>query len=336
MKETLFMRQLGIYFEDFLPVNQKRSKHTIAAYSHSFALFFKFLHEAKNMPHYLVDYKHLTVQLFDEFLAWLEKERNCSAATKRARMSAITSFLKYASRREMAALKACNAAMVMGLPRVAHNSFPYFTVEEIRIILNLPDARTRLGGRDLVLLSLLYDSAARAQELCDLCVDDIKFGNPTKVKLLGKGKKMREVPVSEEVARLVKYHIQRNGLEKKSPLFSSQTREKMTVACMRNLTNKYVKIAKQKHPALFNEPKYSPHSFRHSKAIHMLEAGTALVYIRNFLGHSSIQSTEVYARVNHQAVEKALANRKIPRLSPSNAPANAEYVALPTFLIAQR
>jgi len=160
MKETLFMRQLGAYFEDFLPVNQKRSKHTISAYSHSFALFFKFLHETKNMPHYLVDYKHLTVQLFDEFLAWLEKERNCSAATKRARMSAITSFLKYASRREMAALKACNAAMVVGLPRVAHNSFPYFTVEEIRIILNLPDARTRLGGRDLMLLSLLYDSAA--------------------------------------------------------------------------------------------------------------------------------------------------------------------------------
>lgn len=333
MKQTLFMRQLSTYFEIFLPENQKRSKNTIAAYSDSFTLLFRFLDEKKNIPHYLVDYKHFTPQLFDEFILWLEKDRNYSASSKRQRMSAITSFLKYASRREMAALKACNTALAIGLPHVPRKEFPYFDVEEIRILLNLPDPRSRLGGRDLVLLSLLYDSAARSQELCDLCVGDIKFGKPAKVKLKGKGNKVREVPISNEVSKLLKYHIESNNLERENPLFLSQTKEKMTHACLRNLTNKYVELGKAKSPGKFNEPKYSPHSFRHSKAIHMLEAGTALVYIRNFLGHSSIKSTEIYARISHQAVEKALANRKIPQLAPEKELSKIEVSTLPAFLL---
>lgn len=333
MKQTLFIQQLSTYFETFLPENQKRSKNTIAAYSDSFALLFLFLDEKKNIPHYLVDYKHFTPQLLDEFLLWLEKDRNYGAASKRQRMSAITSFLKYASRREMAALKACNTALAVELPRVSRKEFPYFTVEEIRILLNLPNDRTRLGGRDLVLLSLLYDSAARSQELCDLYVNDIKFAKPTKVKLNGKGNKVREIPISNEVSKLLKYHIEKNSLERENPLFFSQTKEKMTPACLRNLTKKYVGLGRIQNPEMFNEPKYSPHSFRHSKAIHMLEAGTALVYIRNFLGHSSIQSTEIYARVSHQAVEKALANRKIPHLAPEKDFSETEISPLPAFLL---
>ena len=335
MKQTLFMQQLGTYFVTFLPENQKRSKNTISSYSDSFALLFRFLAEKKNIPHYLVDYKDFTPQLFDEFLLWLENERHYGAASKRSRISAITSFLKYASRREMAALKACNTTLAMGLPRIPHNEFPYFTVEEIRILLNLPNSQTRLGSRDLVLLSLFYDSAARSQELCDLCVGDIKFGKPTKVKLRGKGNKAREIPISDEVSNLLKYHIGKNESTRDKPLFSSQTKEKMTPACLRNLINKYVKLGKAKHLGMFNEDRYSPHSFRHSKAIHMLEAGTALVYIRNFLGHSSIQSTEIYARVSHQAVEKALANRNIPRLAPTKEMSKTEYVPLPAFLLKQ-
>lgn len=333
MKQTLFMKQLSAYFGSFLPENQKRSPNTISSYSDSFRLLFQFLDEKKNIPHYLVDYKHFTPQLFDEFLLWMENERNYGAASKRSRMSALTSFLKYASRREMAALNACSAALNIGLPRIPSKSFPYFTVDEIRVLLNLPDPKTRLGGRDLVLLSLFYDSAARSQELCDLCVSDIKFGKPTKIKLYGKGNKAREVPISDEVAKLLRYHIEKNHLERDKPLFSSQVKEKITPACLRNLTNKYVKMGKTKHPDLFLEKKYSPHSFRHSKSVHMLEAGTALVYIRNFLGHSSIQSTEIYLRISHQAVEKALENRKIPRLAPDKEIVEKKYIALPMFLL---
>jgi integrase/recombinase XerD len=340
MKQTLFMRQLGIYFETYLPDIHKSGPNTIAAYADSFVVLFRFFCEQKGIPHHLINYKNFTPAMFDEYLIWMERKQHYSEASKKHRLSAISSFLKYASRREMAALNALNSVSGTDAPKVSRSDFPYFSVNEVRILLALPDCKKRLGNRDIVLLSLFYESAARAQELCDLSVGDIRFGSPTKVKLCGKGKKMREVPISEEVSNLLRYYLKTTGLEgvncHSKPLFSSQTHEKMTTACVRSITNKYVLIAKKAHPDLFNEIKYSPHSFRHSKAVHMVEAGTALINIRNFLGHSSIQSTEIYARVGQAAVTKALTERKIPRLAPQVDAKKEDSEHLPVFLTSLR
>jgi len=273
MKQTLFMRQLAAYFETHLPHTRHRSQHTIAAYADSFALLFQFLQERRGLPHYRVNYRDFTPATLDDFVLWLGHTRHYSPASQKQRLSAVTSFLKYASRREMAALSAFTSAADTETPQVARSEFPYFTVEEIRVLLRLPDLGKKTGRRNLVLLSLLYESAARAQELCNLCVGDVKFGSPTKVKLRGKGNKTREIPVSDDVASLLRYHLKQNRLEgcREKPLFSSQTKEKMTPACIRSLTEKYVAQAKAAHPYQFFESKYSPHSFRHSKAVHMVE-----------------------------------------------------------------
>lgn len=315
MKQTLFMRQLTAYFETHLPEIKQCSPNTIVAYADAFALLFQFFQEKKNLPHYRVNYKDFTPATMDDFILWLTKERHYSAASKKQRLSAVKSFLKYASRREMAALNALSAAMGTETPRIPQSAFPYFTVEEIRILLRLPEPNRKIGRRDMVLLSLLYESAARAQELCDLCVGDIRFGVPTKVRLHGKGCKTREIAISNDVSKLLRWHLRENGLEEKRnhPLFSSQTNKKMTPACIRNLTEKYVTMGRAMHPKLFPEPKYSPHSFRHSKAVHMVEAGSQLINIRNYLGHASIKSTEIYARIGQDVVNKALANRNIPK-----------------------
>ena len=146
-------------------------------------------------------------------------------------MTALSSFLKYASRRDAMAIKPYTNISGAERPVTARTEFPYFTAEEMGILLSFPDANKYLGGRDMVLLSLLYDSGARAQEMCDLCVGDIRYGKPTKVKLHGKGHKVREVPVSDEVTALLKYHMKQGdycGSEKQSPLFLSQSKEKMT------------------------------------------------------------------------------------------------------------
>lgn len=318
MKQTLFICQLTSYFETHLPEIKQCSPNTIAAYADAFALLFQFFLEKKGLPHYRVNYKDFTPAMMDDFLLWLTLERHYSAASKKQRLSAIKSFLKYASRRELAALNALSAAMGTETPRIPQTIFPYFTVEEIRILLRLPDPNRKTGRRDMVLLSLLYESAARAQELCDLCVGNVRFSVPTKVRLHGKGSKTREIAISDDVSKLLHWHLRENGLEdeRNHPLFSSQTNEKMTPACIRNLTEKYVAMGKAAHPKLFPEPKYSPHSFRHSKAVHMVEAGSQLIYIRNYLGHASMKSTEIYARIGQDAVNKALANRNIPKAAP--------------------
>jgi len=338
VKQTLFMRQLAEYFEIHLPQTRHCSSNTVSSYADAFALLFKFLQEKKGLPHYRMNYKDFTPAMLDDFLLWLTRERHCSASSQKQRLSAITSFLKYASRREMSALSAYNCVADAERPRVPHTAFPYFTVEEIGILLRLPDTNKKTGRRDLVLLSLLYDSAARAQEMCDLCVWDVKFGSPTKVKLRGKGSKTREIPIADDVAKLLRYHLKQNNLENKrnQPLFSSQTNEKMTPACIRNLTKKYVGKAKMAHLKLFQHPKYSPHSFRHSKAVHMVEAGTQLIYIRNFLGHATIQSTELYARVGQSAVAKALSGRGNHQTASNEKPSPKDVPLLPNFISSVR
>jgi site-specific recombinase XerD len=317
MKNNLFTRQLGEYFEVYLPIVHGASENTVSSYADAFALFFRFLHEQKGLQHYLVKFNHLTASLFDEFVLWMGNTCGYSSSTKRHRMTVITSFLKYASRREMSALSAYSSASNTETPTVIQSDFPYFTVEEIKTILSMPNPNQRLGIRDMTVLSLLYDTAARSQELCDLCLRNLRFGKPTTVKLQGKRGKPREVPISDEVTNLLRYYLKNSNLnmasDREHQLFSSQTYTKMTTACVRNLTQKYIQMAKASNPILFLEDSYSPHSFRHSKAVHMVEAGVNLIYIRNFLGHASIKSTEIYARVSQAAVSKALRERKIPR-----------------------
>jgi len=321
LKNNIFLHQLGDYFNNFLPGIKRVSKNTISAYADSFAVFFQFLYEVKGMQHNVLTYNHFTAALFDEYLLWMKNERNYGISTICQRTTALRAFLKYASRREMRAISAYTNALGIECPHKKTTEFPYFTIDETRILLSLPNPDKYLGDRDLVLLSLLYETGARAQEICDLCVGDIRFGHPTKVKLNGKRSKLREVPISEAVANLVKYHINKHhhnySESRETPLFSSQKNAQMTTSCIRSIVDKYVGIAKKENPSLFYEKNYSPHSFRHSKAVHMIENGSNLIYIRNFLGHASISSTEIYARVGQAAVTKALTERKIPRISGS-------------------
>ena len=161
-------------------------------------------------------------------MIWMKNERKYSNSSIRQRMSAITAFLKYASKREMTALSAYSSAKSVEIPKVIRTEFPYFTKEEMTVLMTLPNPKKYLGKRDLVLISFLYDTAARAQEVCDICVGDVRFGSPTKIKFRGKdgegskGGKTREIPISGEVSDLLRYHIKTQNLsgqdKKKHPL----------------------------------------------------------------------------------------------------------------------
>jgi integrase/recombinase XerD len=337
MKTTLFLKQLGDYIETYLPKTGGYSPNTITSYKDAFRLLFIFMEKEKGIHHYLIDYKHFTLEFMEEFVLWLEKERNYNASSRNQRQAALSSFFKYASRRDLGALAAFNRISTVPSKRTFNEAFPYFTVEELGILLRIPNTASRLGKRDQTLLCLLYDSAARAQELCDISIGDIRFGHPARVKLFGKGRKTREVPLSDNCALLIRQYIKTQNLSGAEcnghPLFSSQTHERMTTACIRNIVAKYVGLAKQRHPELFREANYSPHSFRHSKAVHMVEAGIQLIYIRDFLGHATIISTERYAKVSQTVITKALTNRQIPTPIPITKKAPVSKDSFPEFLM---
>lgn len=315
MKQTLFIKQLAEYFNVYLPSNKKCSKNTIASYADGFLTLFQFFKDEKDKPHYRINFSDVTVKAMDEYTLWLQNEKNYSAASQKQRISALSSFLKYASGREMNALSAYNAVSQAQTPKVPRIAFPYFSPEEIRILLGTPKTEGKSGSRDVTLLALLYDSGARAQEVCDIIIGDMAFAKISTVRIHGKGNKTREIPISSDVVKLIKRYLAENGKTLKNNrnehLFTSQRSDLITTACIRNLVRKYVALAKSSNPALFREKSYSPHSFRHSKSVHMLEAGVPLIYIRNFLGHESIQTTEVYLRIHQGSVSKILKERKI-------------------------
>lgn len=310
MKQTVFMKQLAEYFENFLPEVRHCSPNTISAYADSFAVLFRFFDESVGKAHYRIRYSDLTPQMFDEYILWMKNELHYSPASQKQRISAVTAFLKYASRRDVSAVTALNAASSAQTPKVPEVLFPYFSVEEMKILLHLPDGTGKYGLRDQALLCVLYDSAARAQEMCDLCVGDLLTGSPARLRLHGKGSKIREVPISRNTEQILRHYLSEQDpnfqKNRETPLFFSQRNDRMTTACVRNLVQKYVDRGREEHPELFTQEKYSPHSFRHSKAIHMLDAGVPLIYIRNFLGHESVNTTERYARVSQSAVNRVL------------------------------
>jgi len=323
MKQTLFLKQLASFFDSFLPHNKNCSKNTIAAYAYGFSTFFQFMSEKYAKPHYTIDYKDLTPSVFDDYVLWMQKEKHYGASTQNQRMAAINSFLKYASRREMAAISALNATVGASTPKVKDAVFPYFTVEEMKVLLRMPKWTNKFGYRDMVILSLMYDSGARAQEICNLRYRDITLGKKSKIILYGKGSKAREVPISADVAKMIRQYLKEHQLNGNDPVFSSQRAKQMTTACIRNLVRKYVTLAREECPTLFKSKNYSPHSFRHSKAVHMLEAGVPLIYIRNFLGHESVKTTEVYARVSQAGLVKALTEHSVKSNIPTS---KAEHV----------
>ena len=337
MKQTLLTKQLAEYFNVYLPLNKKCSKNTISSYADGFVALFQFFKEIKDIPHYRINYSDITTKTMDEYLLWLQSEKNYSAASQKQRISALSSFLKYASGREIASLGAYNAVSQAQHPKIPKTVFPYFSAEEIRILLSTSATEGKSGSRDVTLLALLYDSGARAQEICDIMVGDLTFAKTSTVRIHGKGNKAREIPISSDVVKLIKRYLAERGKTLKDNrdehLFPSQRSDRITTACIRNLVRKYVTLAKSNNPNHFKEEDYSPHSFRHSKAVHMLEAGIPLIYIRNFLGHESIQTTEIYLRIHQGSVSRILKERKTETSIPDILEhPHSEYQDIPDFI----
>jgi len=194
----------------------------------------------------------------------------------------------------------------------------YFTKDEIAALLTLPNTSKLIGQRDVTLLSLLYASGARAQEICDLTLADISFNKPTTIRLHGKGNKSRIVVIPNRCSAILKEYISSRNLDcssanaKNIHVFPSQTHDHMTISCVEGIVKKYVSQAKKQYPLMFTQKGYSPHSFRHSIAVHMLEAGDSLLAIKAFLGHSSLMTTAVYAQVSPELANKYLDSRGKP------------------------
>lgn len=228
------------------------------------------------------------------------------------RLAAIHSFFKYLQYENPDNLLEWQKILSIPVKKGEKGSLNYMTLDGIKLLLEIPDLKTQSGRRDLALLSLMYDTGARVQEIIDLTPSNVRLNPPYTVKIIGKGNKTRIVPLMEPQTHILKRYMAENNLldsyANQYPLFYNKRKEKLTRAGVGYILDKYVGMARNQDKALIPE-KFSCHCIRHSKAMHMLQAGINLVYIRDILGHSSVQTTEIYARSDskqkREAIEKA-------------------------------
>jgi len=177
------------------------------------------------------------------------------------------------------------------------------------------------GRRDITLLSVLYDSGCRVQELTNLKVRDVVLDNPAVLILTGKGNKTRRVPLMKNTLNLLQRYFQEHSLDKDwkqdYPLFINRQRKKLSKEGIAYIISKYVGPAKRMSASM--PKKVTPHMFRHSKAVHLLQAGVSIIYIRDFLGHQDIRTTEIYAKCDSELKRQAIANA-YPNIVDSNLP----------------
>ena len=272
------------------------------------------MEEQKKLKVSTIELRDITKELIVEFLGWLQSHRKCSVATRNVRLAALHSFFRFLQYQNPENLSEWQRILSIKEKKSRKETINYLTVDGIKLLLEQPNRSTHRGRRDLAMLALMYDCAARVQEIIDLEPSSIRLNKPFTIKIIGKGNKARIVPLMDEEIKHLQGYMKENELfeihKNRDPLFYNSRQEKLTRAGVNCILLKYASMARAKKPVLIPE-KISCHSLRHSKAMHLLQAGVNLVYIRDFLGHESVQTTEIYARADskqkREAIEKAYA-----------------------------
>ena len=312
MKITDFSKYLTEFLSVYLPGERGASSNTIASYRDTFVLFLIYNKEKRNIPAEKLQLKLITKDSVVGFLNWLESERNSTPATRNVRLAAIHSFFQYIQYQNPESMQEWQRILSIPVKKTEKPVINYLTVDGMKVLLAEPDQSTRTGRRDLALLSLMYNSGARVQEIIDLTPSMIRLDSPCTIKLIGKGNKARIVPLMKEQVKHLQIYMEENHLTEayanQYPLFSNSRKEKLTRAGVTYILKKYASQAREKRPDLIPN-NLSCHCIRHSIAMHMLQSGVNLVYIRDILGHTSVQVTEVYAKTDskqkREAIEKA-------------------------------
>ena len=308
-KKNSFLDYLESYLSTYLPKAKGLSDATIVSYKATFRILMEFMYLVKGVPADKVSFSMLDEKLIIEFLNWLEIARGCSISTRNQRLSAIAAFSMYAQNRDFdAAAGFRNSVLKVPRKKAPQKRRSSFTRDEVKILFELPNFRTEIGLRDKTLLCFMYASGTRAKEACDLTVGDIQFyPDRAGINIHGKGQKIRRIGIPLEASLMLKKYIVHRGLANDfgAHVFSSQTHEQMTVSCVEEIFAKYIVKAKRKYPDQFRYD-YTPHSMRHTTATHMLEAGVPLIVVKNFLGHVSLQTTQIYTEISQDTVDRQL------------------------------
>ena len=310
MKPTNFAKHLTEFLSVYLPLQRNSSKNTIFSYRDTFKLLIRYCWEKESIPAERITMEILSSKLIASFLEWLENNRKNCISSRNLRLAAVHSFFRYVQSEEPAGIFHFQKIIAIPVKKTKKTIVEHLAPDAMKLLLEQPDKYTPKGRRDLTLMSILYDTAARVQELIDIRVGDVILDNPAVITLTGKGNKIRRVPLMKNAVLLLQNYLAENKLKQPekngNPLFINNQHNKLTKEGVAYIVAKYVKLARRSSSIV--PPKVKVHMFRHSKAMHLLQADVNLIYIRDFLGHIDVKTTEIYAKTDTETKRKAIEN----------------------------
>jgi site-specific recombinase XerD len=304
-------RWLSKFLTSHLAGERDLSPQTIASYRDAIRLLLTWFRDVQEIPPEKLRLADIDRTRVLAFLDWLQAERGNSSSTRNQRLAVIKSFARYTAIERPEFLAQATQVIAVRQQKTPAGDMGHLTGPEVRALLAEPDPATRRGLRDMALLSALYDTAARVQEICDLNTADVRTALPVTVTLHGKGSKTRRVPVMAPTARLLEDYLSRRashpGVGKDAdPLFSGPQHSRLTRWGVTKILARHVQSLRRRDPGYAAGVNITPHVIRRTRAMHLLQAGVNLIYIRDLLGHADVSTTEIYARADADAKRKAI------------------------------
>ena len=298
MKNKSLIQYIDEYFNKYLSIERNISPHTILSYKTTFKLLLNYLIKEKEFKINQINFENVTKDIIREFLDYIEE--NNSTKTRNQRLAVIKSFFKYIIREEPTII--FNVQQILNIKKKKYNNqvFEYLTKEELKLFLDNIDTSSYKGVRDYALIVLLYDSAIRVSEIINVEIKDLFLNDNPKIIITGKGNKTRVVPIMNNTKKLLEKYIDVYNLKNEKYLFKGN-KGKASTKMVTHIITKYTKLSGIKK-------KITPHSFRHSRAIHLLEDGINIFYIKDILGHESIETTQNYIKISTELKRKVIEN----------------------------
>jgi site-specific recombinase XerD len=299
------------FFTDYLVRQRALSPQTVASYRDAFVLLLSFAERRLGQPPTALELADINRELLAGFLDHLEMDRSNSVRTRNARLAAIRSFLKFAARRDIASLQLVEKALAVPMKRFDRPMIEFLTRKQMLAVMDIPTA-TWLGQRDRLLFTMLYNTGARVSEIIGVRVADVVLGDTPSVHLCGKGRKQRSIPLWTATVKAVRAWLRRNGHPGSDwPLLPTRDGSPMSRANVAQRLQRAVDAAIARCPDLAMRS-ISPHTIRHTTAMHLLQAGVDISVIALWLGHESPSTTHMYIELDLAMKERALSRLEAP------------------------
>jgi len=303
------------FFTEHLTHHRAVSPRTVAAYGDTFRLLLQFAERHTGKSPTSLKLVDLDAKLVLAFLDHLERYRKNGARSRNARLAALRSFLKYAAHHDLSALGVIEQALAVPMKRFDRPMLGFLTRQEMQAILDAPDTTTWAGQRDHALFTMLYNTGARVSEIIDLRVKSLVLDTSPAVHLTGKGRKQRTVPLWRSTVTVMRAWKRRMGETVDSaPLFPNRGGRAMSRSNVTQRLALAVATAAEQHPQLLARS-ISPHTFRHTTAMHLLQSGVDMAVIALWLGHESPSTTHMYIEADLTMKERALGRLQPPAKS---------------------